>query len=122
MKIYIAGKISGLLKEEYLPKFEKAEHELRSAGWEPVNPCKFGIPGNSTTAEALKVCVPELEKCQAVYMLNDWRDSLGAIVEHSTAKHLHKDLFYQEYHPAGHMEKVKTKYYDKTETHRLTSG
>jgi hypothetical protein len=107
MKIYIAGKISGLLKEEYLPKFEKAETELRAAGWEPVNPCKLGIPDHATTEQALPVCIKELEKCQAVYMLSDWRDSLGAIVEHSTAKHLRKDVFYEEYHPIGHMENIK---------------
>jgi hypothetical protein len=98
MKIYLAGKISGLLKEEYLANFEKAEKKLRSAGWEPVNPCKFGIPGDATTAEALKICIPELEKCQAIYMLSGWRDSLGAIIEHNTAKHLKIERFYEEWH------------------------
>ena len=107
MKIYIAGKISGLLKEEYLPKFEKAEQELRAAGWDPVNPCKFGIPDHATTEQALPVCIKEMENCQAVYMLTCWRDSLGAIVEHSTAKHRRMDVYYQEYHPVGHMENIK---------------
>ncbi len=106
MKIYIAGKISGLLKEEYLPKFEEAENELRAAGWEPVNPCKFGIPEHTPSAEALKMCLPELDKCRAIYMLSDWRDSLGAIVEHSMAKHNQQDVYYQEWQPIEHMKKI----------------
>jgi len=105
MKIYLAGKISGLLKEEYLENFEKAERKLRSAGWEPVNPCKFGIPDNATTAEALKICIPELEKCQAIYMLLDWHDSLEAIIEHNTAKHLKIKRFYEYWHSAVYMKK-----------------
>jgi len=104
IKIYLAGKISGLLKEEYLANFEKAEKKLRSAGWEPINPCKFGIPDNTTTAEALKICIPELEKCQAIYMLSGWRYSLGAIIEHNTAKHLKIERFYEEWHPIMYMK------------------
>lgn len=107
MKIYIAGKITGLIKEEYTAKFLKAETELRAAGWDPVNPCKFGIPDHTPSAKALETCLPKLEECQAIYMLHDWRDSLGAIVELSTAKHSRLDVYYEEWHPVGHMKKVR---------------
>lgn len=107
MKIYIAGKISGLLKEEYTAKFNKAEKQLRGAGWEPVNPCKLGIPDNTTTEQAMPKCIKAMEKCRAIYMLEDWRDSLGAIVEHSTAKHNLMDVYYEEYHSLPVMEIIK---------------
>jgi len=107
MKIYIAGKITGLLKEEYTEKFEKAEQQLRRAGWEPVNPCKLGIPDTATTEQAMPSCIEALNKCKAIYMLSDWRDSLGAILEHSTAKHNCMDVYYQERHPVKTMKKIK---------------
>jgi len=52
MKIYIAGKISGLPKAEYTAKFLQAELALRAAGLEPVNPCNFGIPDPTSCALA----------------------------------------------------------------------
>lgn len=108
MKIYIAGKITGLLHEEVAPKFEKAEQELRAAGWEPVNPLKLGIPFDASREEALKVCIPEMKKCKAIYMLHDWRESIGSIIEHGTAKHENMDRFYEEWHPMFHMQKIKS--------------
>lgn len=107
MKIYIAGKITGLPESEFIPKFKQAETELQQAGWEPVNPCDFNLPPHTPSAEAMKVCIPELEKCQAIYMLSDWQDSLGAIIEHNTAKHLMLDRYYQDYHPFHIMHKIK---------------
>lgn len=106
MKIYIAGKITGLQKEEYTAKFEKVENALRLAGWDPMNPCSFNIPDFATPEQALKVCIPILEKCQAIYMLSDWRDSLGAILEHSTARHNRIDIYYQEIHPVESMQRL----------------
>ncbi len=107
MKIYLAGKISGLPKAEYTAKFLQAELALRAAGWEPVNPCNFGIPDHTPSAEALEKCLPELEKCQAIYMLIDWPDSLGAIIEHSTAIHDGMDIYYEENHSIEIMQKIR---------------
>jgi len=107
MKIYIAGKISGLPKAEYTAKFLQAELALRAAGWEPVNPCNFGIADDTTSAEALKTCLPELEKCTSIYMLSSWHDSLGAIIEHSTALHNDMDIYYEENHCMKTMQKIR---------------
>jgi hypothetical protein len=107
MKIYIAGKISGLPNAEYTAKFLKAELALRAAGWQPVNPCNFNIPDHTPSTEALQICLPELEKCQAIYMLSDWRDSLGAIIEHSTALHNGMDVYYEESHCMQTMQKIR---------------
>jgi hypothetical protein len=106
MKIYIAGKITGLLKEEYTAKFAKAENALKLAGWTPVNPCRLGIPDHATTQEALKVCIPILEGCKAIYMLSDWRDSPGAIIERSTARHNKIDVYHEDIHPVELMQRL----------------
>ncbi len=103
MKIYIAGKITGLPFELYYYKFEIIENKLRELGWEPVNPCKLGIPPEAATSEALKVCLPALVKCQAIYMLVDWKSSLGAITEHNTAIFSNIRRFYQEWNPIENM-------------------
>lgn len=94
-KIYISGKISGLLISEYISKFEKVEKHLKAIGWNPVNPCNLGIPDHYNTTQSLPICIKELEKCDAIFMLSDWRDSVGAIIEHNTAKHLGIIIFYE---------------------------
>ena len=91
--IYIAGKISGLERADYLPKFEEAEQMLIRAGWRPVNPCKIGIPHGWTTEEALPYCFRALAWVNAIYLLPDWRDSDGAIAELEYAKQRHYDVF-----------------------------
>lgn len=107
MKIYIAGKISGLPKAEYSAKFLQAELALRAAGWEPVNPCNFGIEENATLNEALPKCKPHFDQCQAVFLLSDWEDSPGAIIEKSWAKHQKMDIYFQKDHPFEVMQKIR---------------
>jgi hypothetical protein len=85
MKIYIAGKISGLEKQQYTSKFRAAEIQLTAAGHITINPCRLGICDSATTDEALPVCLNELRHCEAIYMLPDWSDSPGAIRERQFA-------------------------------------
>lgn len=40
-KVYISGAITGVL--DYADKFNKAEQELRSMGFDVFNPCNMGI-------------------------------------------------------------------------------
>jgi hypothetical protein len=106
MKIYIAGKISGLPKSEYTAKFLQAELALRAAGYEPVNPCTFGIADNAPLHEALPVCKPHFDQCQAVYLLSDWEDSQGAIMEKSWAIHQGMKIYLERKHPYELMQKM----------------
>lgn len=79
MKIYISGKITGLSPDEYLPLFEEAESDLRIAGFDNiVNPTKLGIDPGEDWKTAMDVCMPALEDCDAIYMLENWKDSFGA--------------------------------------------
>lgn len=85
MKIYISGKITGTT--DYMERFERAEHELTTRGFEVVNPAKEnahfpeGTPWKIYMAESLRL----LLYCDAIYMLEGWTQSRGATLEFRTA-------------------------------------
>ena len=108
MRIYIAGKVTGLLYEDVFAKFEKAEQMLLKAGWEPVNPMKLGIPFTASRDEALRICVPKMKTCKAIFMLEDWEDSIGSIVEHGISKHENRKRYYEQWHKFDYMKKINT--------------
>jgi len=90
--VYIAGKITGL--ENYKDNFNKAEEELKAKGYICMNPSILGegFPYKSY----MPICLAMLEACDTVYMLNNWKDSKGAKVEHEYAKIQGKKIIYQE--------------------------
>jgi hypothetical protein len=106
MKIYIAGKISGLPKAEYTAKFLQAELALKAAGFEPVNPCNFGIADNAPLHEALSACKPHFDQCRAIFLLNDWEDSPGARMERSWAIHQGMKIYMERKHPFELLRKM----------------
>lgn len=85
MKIYIAGKITGLPKQQYTSKFRAAEIELTAAGHHSVNPCRLGIPDDYTSEQAVLICLTHLRHCDAIYLLPCWQQSPRAITERQYA-------------------------------------
>ena len=100
MKIYIAGKISGLPKAQYTAKFRAAEIELNAAGHDTVNPCRLGIPDTATTEQALLVCLTYLRHCDAIYLLPDWQQSPGAVIERQFAIDHGLEIMYADHETA----------------------
>lgn len=97
MKAYISGKITGA--EDYEERFEAAEKYLNSKGYEVVNPVKkcSHLPENSAWSDYMKVCVKELADCTHIYMLKDWNNSKGAIVERWLANSLEIEIIFEEF-------------------------
>lgn len=114
-KIYIAGRITG--DTNYKAKFLKAEEEVSdfcffdlhgvkaairigSCEFEPVNPTHFTFFGSLlekySWTVSMAVCIHNLLWCSYVYMLDDWKESRGARVEHRIAKLTGKILIYQK--------------------------
>lgn len=93
-KIYIAGKVTGLPRQEVMAKFRAAENKLSGEGWQVINPTLL-ISEDASWEDAMKVCFAALAECQAIYMLVDWRDSRGAVLEHSKACEMGMKIFYQ---------------------------
>lgn len=96
MKIYIAGKITGLDHDEAFAAFEEAERQIIAAGHEPLNPMKLvdQTPGRryeEYLADALRVMLVEGE---AVKMIEGWTGSRGASIEHKIAYTLDIPVFY----------------------------
>ncbi len=80
MRIYVSGKITGLEKEDYLSHFEKAETHLKRLGYSVINPAKVNsmLPDDTEYEEYMRMCETEMSLCEAIYMLDNWRDSPGA--------------------------------------------
>lgn len=96
MKIYIAGKITGLDRRYVLLKFEAAAAKLKAQGHEPFIPCVLPAYDDVPNEDYLHVCHAIIDICDAVYMLKDWQDSLGARDEIQYANDWQKIIMYED--------------------------
>lgn len=92
MKVYISGKITG--DDDYKEKFKKAEERLRSKGYAVMNPAI--LPDGFGYKEYMWICLAMLDVCDAIYMLNDWYDSRGAIEEYQNALSMGKIFMFDK--------------------------
>lgn len=92
MKIYIAGKINGF--ENYKEKFKEAEDKLLKEGHVCMNPAI--LPEGFPYEAYMPICTAMINQCDAVYILDNWKDSRGAKVELEYAKVTGKTVLYQE--------------------------
>jgi hypothetical protein len=93
LKIYIAGEINGL--ENFKELFQAAEDKLKSQGHLIMNPAilPIGFPYEAY----MPICTSMIDQCDAVYMLSNWKDSKGAMVEHAYADATNKLIYYQDF-------------------------
>lgn len=82
VKVYIAGKITGCMYKE---NFAAAAFAVRNMGHDPVIPLE-GIQGTETYKECIDHGLELLKGCDAIYMLANWPDSKGAILERAYAE------------------------------------
>lgn len=79
MKIYISGKINGDHPEKVRDEFLKAENLLRQKGCNDiVNPSRFQDCTSPEWDKFHAHCMAELETCQGIYMLDNWRESFNS--------------------------------------------
>ena len=96
MKIYISGPISKQKIEKVRNKFDKAEQKLISEGNEVINPLKINHLEGALWKDYMLRDIEELFKCDAIYMMEGWENSMGARIELSIAIECCLRIFYEE--------------------------
>lgn len=117
MKIYIAGKISGLNREDVIKKFEAAQKSLVAKGHQVFIPSVLPAYEEVSHEDYLHICYAIIDVCDAVYMLSDWQQSEGAILEFDYAQQKQKKIIYQT--PANLYERFINKDFPEEIQNRL---
>lgn len=84
MKIYLSGKITG--DSNYRQKFSSMEKELLSYGYVVFNPAV--LPDGFEYEDYMDLDFLILSRCDAIFLMRDWRNSPGAKREYEEAKRL----------------------------------
>ncbi|WP_314771659.1 DUF4406 domain-containing protein [Capnocytophaga sputigena] len=95
MKIYISGKISGTDLTETRKRFAAVAKAMKRLGYEPVNPLENGLSEQDTWEVHIIKDIATLLQCKAIYMLQGWKDSKGARIEHYIATEIGIPIMYE---------------------------
>lgn len=99
MRIYISGKITGLTKTEAWYNFDEARRRLRWIGHDVINPMFIGayIPGMDWKAYmTIAYGVLHDPSMDAIYMLKNWTESIGAVIEWTWAQARGLPVIYED--------------------------
>jgi len=95
MKIYISGAITGLDIEVAKEKFKQGEVVVREMGFIPINPLDLAQQDENTTwLDYMRADIKVLVDCCGILMLDNWKDSKGAVVEYNLAKGLGLKIYH----------------------------
>lgn len=86
--------MSGMTKEDYQKKFSNAEEYLEKLGFDVVNPSTINsdiIPYNDLLWADLRI----LMSCDAIYMLDNWKNSKGAKAEYYFADAIGLEILFE---------------------------
>ena len=95
MKIYLSGPISGYDIDERKAVFSNAAEKLTSKGYDVFNPIETIV--QKPYSEYIRHDLKQLLDCDAIYILNGWRDSEGCRIEYQVAKAIGIKIFKEEY-------------------------
>lgn len=107
MRAYLAGKMTGE-PDLGFPMFNRVAAQLRAKGHDIVNPAEINggaaelVACAAMTPEQLlahwRACmrrdIAELVTCEGIFMLPNWMDSRGALIEHGIARDLGLRIVY----------------------------
>lgn len=95
IKIYISGKITGLDRKVAESRFDEAMIKLCKEGYNVCNPFLIDHNHDQSWESFMLADLKLLFECQAVYMLNNWKSSKGARIEHYIALERGLKVIYQ---------------------------
>lgn len=95
MKIYISGPITGT--EDYMERFQTAEEKLAAEGHMVYNPAALNdrMPEGTTYEEYMQTSFCLLDIAEAIYMMDGWEKSKGALREMHYACAKEKSVFFE---------------------------
>lgn len=96
MKVYVSGKISGLDPVEAKKNFIKAELKLRNQGHIVMSPKGIMDFLGFEHEDYMHVRKAMIDICDAVYFLDDWTASQGAIQELKYAAKKGKAILWED--------------------------
>lgn len=91
--VYIAGKITGLPKEEVQSKFNNITSRLTDMGYTVVNPA-VALDEERNWRDAVRADIKKMLECDEVHLLPDWQESRGAQLERDIALRLGMQVVY----------------------------
>ncbi len=94
-KVYISGKISGLDRHEVSNNFYRAQEYLVALGFDVVNPLELYHVHKEEWSDCMKTDIKAMLDCDIIYMLSNWRNSLGARLENLICKRLGIKIYYE---------------------------
>lgn len=95
MKIYISGQITGLPISQAKELFKQAETELKDIGFNPINPMSNGLDVESHWSDHMRADIKNMMDCEAIYLLSNYKQSKGAMLELYIAKELNMKIIYK---------------------------
>ncbi len=95
LKIYIAGKMNGI-PEFNEPMFRRAQEMIEKQGNIGINPhvINQGLDHSTQKSLCMKNDIRELIECDAIMMLDGWRESKGAKLEFEISQYLGLEVAY----------------------------
>lgn len=94
-KIYIMGKVTGEDPATCRSKFLKREKQLKSMGYNVVNPVNL-VDISSNWEDAMRICLSEMMQCDCVSPLPDVWYSKGGLLELYVSRNLNMPIVIPE--------------------------
>ena len=91
--IYISGKVTGI-EAQAKELFDDIEQRLISEGYGVVNPMSLRHDHDKSWQSYMRECLDALLKCDAIYVLPNYKQSQGAMIELQLASTLGMEVIY----------------------------
>lgn len=96
MKVYIAGKVTGLENSDIFKKFHESGKQFKKNGHLVMSPAVLILNEGFEHSDYMHICFAMIDVCDAVYMQKDWQQSKGARMELRYAKNSKKQILYED--------------------------